>query len=53
MTKVTFTYTMEFDDGVTDEQVVASLCECMSQDGDWNDTQFKIERNLPEEDRTY
>ena len=40
---------MEFDDEITEEAAVASLVECMEQDGDWNDDQFKIEKNLPEE----
>lgn len=49
MKRVTFTYTMEFEDTVSDENCVESTIECMSQDRHYSDEQFKIE-TVPDED---
>ena len=43
MKKVTFTYTMEFSEDVTDESCIETLLEVMNQDDNYNDDQFKIE----------
>lgn len=48
MKRVTGTYTMDFEDDVSDAEAFAAWNECMSQDRHWpNDDQIKIEQ-LPD-----
>jgi hypothetical protein len=43
MKRVTFTYTCDFPDDLTDSECLESFYEIMGQDNDWSDDEFKIE----------